>query len=274
MTKKLRIVLLAFCSTGACTTGAHLALAQAALAQAQTDGNETTNVRGPLKKMPVSLEVRLALSALPPTLREKASVYVLDPAKGYMPERAGSNGQSCFVGRTEWKFADYRNDVYDPICYDATGAKNHMRVWFDVAELRAKGVDPEAMKKEIEARFRGGVYKAPDHPGMSYMTAPLMRSYMSLDPKDKDSVMTMSMPHIMYYAPNVSGADIGGMPCPPCAPYPFVFEPGPHGYIIQRLGDAESAKIVADEAELVSDLCSYRSVLCLASRDSGDAHSK
>jgi hypothetical protein len=263
MTKKLCGLLLAFCSTGA-----HLALAQA-----QPNEKTVTNIRGPLEKMPVSLEVSLALSALPPTFREKASVYVLDPAKGYILERAGSNWQSCFVGRTEWKFADYRNDVYDPICYDAVGAKNHMRVWFDVAELRAKGVKPEAMKQEIEARFRAGVYKAPEHPGVSYMTAPLMRSYMSLDPKDNDSVMTMSMPHVMYYAPNVTAADIGGMPCPPCAPYPFVFEPGPHGFIIQRLGDAESARIVVDEAGLVSELCSYRSALCLATDDSGHSHS-
>jgi hypothetical protein len=119
------------------------------------------------------------------------------------------------------------------------------------------------MKEEVEKRFRTGVYHAPGRAGLSYMTAPLMRSYMSLDPKDKDSVMTMSMPHVMYYAPNVRPADIGDMPCPPCAPYPFVFEPGPHGYIIQRLGDAESAKIVADEADLVHQLCSWRSSLCL-----------
>jgi len=106
------------------------------------------------------------------------------------------------------------------------------------------------------------------------MTAPLMRSYMSLDPKDKDSVVTMSMPHVMYYAPNVTASDIGGMPCPPCAPYPFVFEPGPHGYIIQRLGNAESAKIVADEAELVDELCSYRNALCLSTHDSDHSRSK
>jgi hypothetical protein len=242
------------------------------VAQSQHSAETVANVRGPLEKMPLSLEVRLALSALPPTLRENATVYILDPAKGYVLERLGTNGQSCFVGRTEWKFADYRNDVFDPICYDAVGAKNQMRVWFDVAELRAKGVKPEAMKNEIEARYRSGVYAAPDRPGLSYMTAPLMRSYMSLDPKDKDSVMTMSMPHVMYYAPGITAADVGGMPCPPCAPYPFVFEPGPHGYVIQRLGDRESAKIVEDEADLVRDLCSYRSVLCLSQHDSKDAH--
>jgi hypothetical protein len=216
-----------------------------------------------LEAMPRDLEMAFALSALPPSLRDKATVYVLDPTKGYVLARAGSNGQSCFVSRTEWKFADYRDDIYDPTCYDAEGAKRHMPVLFDVAALRAKGLTPEAMKREIEAGFKSGKYTAPDRAGFSYMTAPLMRTYLSLDPNVKGPVMTMSMPHVMYYAPNVTDAQVGGTPCPPCVPYPFLFEPGPHGYIIQRLGESEAAKIVADEATLVNDLCAYRHSLCL-----------
>jgi hypothetical protein len=96
-----------------------------------------------LQPMPKSLEIRFALSALPSFLREGATVYVLDTTKGYVLERAGTNGQSCFVSRTEWKFADYRNDIYDATCYDAVGAENHMRVLFDVAALRAQGVAPD-----------------------------------------------------------------------------------------------------------------------------------
>lgn len=223
----------------------------------------TEDPHGALEPMPRSLEVRLALSALPPSLRDGATVYVLDTSKGYVMERRGTNGQSCFVSRTEWKFADYRNDIYDPTCYDATGARHHMQVLFDVAALRAHGVPAADMKKQIEAGFRARRYTAPDRAGFSYMTAPLMRTYMSLDPNDKTTVMTMSMPHIMYYAPNVSASAVGGLGCPPCAPYPFVFESGPHGYIIQRLGDQEAAKILSDQADLVRDLCTYRNALCL-----------
>jgi len=216
-----------------------------------------------LQPMPKSLEIRFALSALPPPLRADATVYVLDTGKGYVLEHIGTNGQSCFVSRTEWKFADYRNDIYDATCYDRVGAKNHMQVLFDVAALRAHGVAPEAMKKRIEIGFKTGKYRAPESAGFSYMTAPLMRTYMSLDPKDKSTVMTMSMPHVMYYAPDVTDSKVGGLGCPPCAPYPFAFESGPHGYIIQRLGDQEAAKIVADESGLVRELCEYRSALCL-----------
>jgi hypothetical protein len=216
-----------------------------------------------LQPMPKSLEVRFALSALPPSLREGASVYVLDTSKGYVIDHQGTNGQSCFVSRTEWKFADYRDDIYDATCYDAMGASNHMLVLFDVAKLRAQGVAPDIVTKRIQEGFKSGKYHAPESVGFSYMTAPLMRTYMSLDPNDKSTVITMSMPHVMYYAPNVTDSKVGGLGCPPCAPYPFAFESGPHGYIIQRLGDQETAKIVADESGLVRELCEYRSVLCL-----------
>jgi hypothetical protein len=216
-----------------------------------------------LQPMPKTLEIRFALSALPSPLRDGAAVYVLNTTKGYVRERAGTNGQSCFVSRTEWKFADYRNDIYDATCYDAIGARNHMQVLFDVAALRAQGVTPDAMKRRIQDGFKTGRYHAPDQSGFSYMTAPLMRTYMSLDPNDKSTVMTMAMPHIMYYAPHVTDSQVGGLGCPPCAPYPFAFESGPHGYIIQRLGDRETAKIVTDEANLVRELCEYRSLLCL-----------
>jgi len=234
----------------------------AAVAATATAGPD--DAHGALAPMPKSLEIHFALSALPPPLRADATVYVLDTGKGYVLDHQGTNGQSCFVSRTEWKFADYRNDIYDATCYDAVGAKNHMQVLFDVAKLRAQGVPPQAMKKRIQNGFKTGQYHAPESAGLSYMTAPLMRTYMSLDPNDKSTVMTMSMPHLMYYAPNVTDSKVGGLGCPPCAPYPFAFETGPHGYIIQRLGDKEAAKIVADESILVRELCAYNSALCLA----------
>jgi len=220
---------------------------------------------GPLEAMPKPLEVRFALSALPASLRPQATVYVLDPSRGYVLERQGNNGQSCFVNRMEWQFADYRNDIFAPTCYDETGAKTHMRVIFDAAAMRARGFAPEVMREQILEGFFSGDYTAPDHPGFSYMTEPLIRTYTSLDSREKNSVMTMTTPHVRYYAPNIEAGRAGDLPCPPCAPYPFVFEPGPHGYFIQRLGDQDSAKILADEAPLIRELCGYRRELCLLS---------
>ena len=65
----------------------------------------------PLDKMPRDLEVRYALSALPPHLRADATTYVLDPDKGYELNHKGTNGFSCFVERTEQERADFRNVV-------------------------------------------------------------------------------------------------------------------------------------------------------------------
>ena len=60
-------------------------------ARAQT---KTTEVSPPpkLDKMPEALEIRFASSAAPPHLRNNATIYVLNPAKGYVMARLGTNG--------------------------------------------------------------------------------------------------------------------------------------------------------------------------------------
>jgi len=55
---------------------------------------------GQLEKMPVELETEFALSSLPVHLREEATVYLLDPNKGYYIGRRGTNGFGAFVNRT------------------------------------------------------------------------------------------------------------------------------------------------------------------------------
>ena len=45
-----------------------------------------------IEPMPPQLETRFALSALPPALRDRASVYLLDPGKGYHLSRQGTSG--------------------------------------------------------------------------------------------------------------------------------------------------------------------------------------
>ena len=77
-----------------------------------------------LDKMPADLETDFALSALPPHLRDQATVYLLDPTKGYYIARQGTNGFSTFVCRTEWESAEYDNDTFSAISYDAEGTKS------------------------------------------------------------------------------------------------------------------------------------------------------
>ena len=68
--------------------------------------------------MPAKLETQFALSALPPALRGQATVYLLDPEKGYQLSRQGTSGVTCLVERTAWELADFRDDIYIPLCYD------------------------------------------------------------------------------------------------------------------------------------------------------------
>lgn len=219
-----------------------------------------TPATGALEKMPEDLEVRFALSALPPHLREAATVYTLDPNTGYVLDRKGSNGFSCIVERTEWARSEFRNDIYTAVCYDEEGSRNHLRVYMDTAAMRARGMTAEAVKKEIARRFANKTYVAPKRMGLSYMLAPLMRTYPNPSLAD-NSVVTMSMPHHMIYAPNLTDKDIGG--APPPSLYPFIFEQGPQGYMILLLGEKEKAKVLEDSKVLLADLCSYQKVLCL-----------
>ena len=217
-----------------------------------------------LERMPAELETRFALAALPPQLREKASVYLLDPGKGYELTRQGSSGVACLVVRTVWELADYRNDIYIPLCYDAAGMKAHFKVIMDAAELRVQGMTAAALKAEIEKRYADKTYKVPEKAGLSYMVAPVMRT---VGPPDM-RVRTMSMPHLMFYAPGVTDKDIGAAPDlsdPSSLLNPFIDKQGnaEQSYMIQLIGEAEKAKILAEEKDLLDDLCTHRDFLCL-----------
>ncbi len=214
--------------------------------------------------MPAQLETRFALSALPPALREGATVWLLDPAKGYRLSRQGTNGVSCLVERTVWEWNELRDDVFVPLCYDKAGSGTLLKVIMDVASLRADGKTAATIKSEVERRYQAKIYRAPSKAGLSYMVAPLMRAK---GPPDF-ALHTMAMPHLMFYAPGVTNADIAAKPDladSASLQWPFVDRQGnaEQSYFIQMIGETEKAKILADEKQLVDDLCSWNHVLCL-----------
>jgi hypothetical protein len=218
-----------------------------------------------IEQMPAKLETQFALSALPRAMRDKATVYLLDPAKGYQLSQQGTSGVTCLVERTAWELADFRNDIYIPLCYDAVGTKTYLKVIMDTATLRAQGMSPVALKAEIENRYKNKTYKVPEKAGLSYMIAPVMRTVGPPDMK----VHTMPMPHLMFYAPNITNEDIGAVPnlsLHSSLLYPFIDKQGiaEQSYFIQLIGEAEKAKIMADEKNLLAALCAYRASLCLS----------
>jgi hypothetical protein len=219
-----------------------------------------------LEKIPVNLETDFALSALPPQLRHDATVYLLDPKKGYYIAHKGSNGFICFVTRTEWEWAEFRKDDAAAISYDAEGAKTIFPVYMDVAAMRATGkFTPLQIKNIVIDRIRKGIYKAPARTGISYMLAPVMRTYPGKP--DHHDIMTMNMPHYMFYAPYLTNTDIGNIPNGE-ADGPIVINPGalflgerkgPYGYIILPAGAAEKAKIINENKDLLKRLADYKS---------------
>jgi hypothetical protein len=231
---------------------------------------KTTQEMNKVEPPPRDLEIQLALSALPPHLRDNATVYALNPDKGFEVARKGTNGFHTFVARTgddafrgSWAFTKYRDDILYPISFDAAGAKEPMRVFFDAAEMQAKGTPPGELKKIIKDRYKSGYYKAPERAGISYMLSPILRTYYNPEEsgEESDSVITMNYPHVMYYAPNVSNEEIGGGKLG--GMYPFIIMPGPHGYMIQALGLTERAAITKEYEEMLARLCKIKDVWCL-----------
>ena len=228
--------------------------------------NAENNKASKVEPLPRDLEIQLALSALPPHLKDSATVYVLNPDKGFEVARKGTNEFHAFVARTgddtfrgSWPFTKYRDDILYPVSFDKSGSKAQMRVFFDAAEMQAKGTPPGELKKIIQDRFNGGFYTAPERAGISYMLSPVLRGY--INPEENDSVATLNIPHVMHYAPHVSNNDIGGGK--PGGMDPFVIFHGPHGYTIQFLGLTERAAINKEYEEMLAKLCKIKEAWCL-----------
>jgi hypothetical protein len=225
-----------------------------------------------LERMPAGLETDFALSALPPHLRAAATVYLLDPNKGYYVARQGTNGFSAFINRTDWEWAEFVQDSYAAISYDAEGAKTYLPVFFDVAAMRATGkYSPSEIRDTILKRVKDGTYKAPSRTGVSYMLSPLLRTHVD----STSGIINMVMPHYMFYAPRVENADIGGVWD---AHSPYAINSGDNlnkehsifNYIILPAGDTEKARIIEENKDLLQRLAAYQA--CLSVETTADNH--
>jgi hypothetical protein len=240
------------------------------LVSIQSFGQKSANWK--LERMPASLEMDFALSALPAHLREAATVYLLDPDKGYYIGRQGTNGFSTFINRTDWEWAEFVQDSYAAIGYDAEGAKTYLPVFFAVAEMRASGkYDPSQIRDTILKRVKDGTYKAPSRTGVSYMLCPILRTHVD----STSGIVNMVMPHYMFYAPGVDNTDIGGVWD---AHSPYAINSGANldkehsifNYIILPAGDTEKARIIKENKDLLRRLAEYQS--CLRIEPDAAAH--
>jgi hypothetical protein len=164
-------------------------------------------------------EVALALEAGPPTVTGKAGVWVHDKT-GYVKARDSQNGFVCIV--------DHRVPAaVEPQCMDAEGVKTFFPKYQLVASLRAQGKPEPDIRKAVAAAFKDGTLKAPARPGVIYMLSP-----HNVVTVDEDKGVAVPFPgHLMFYAPNLSSADLGSDGTPG-SPLFVVDEKTPHALMI------------------------------------------
>ena len=150
--------------------------------------------------MPRDQQISIALSASPEEVRDKATVYVLGP-KGYEKAREGTNGVTCLVSR---HFATPTETTIEPMCYDPEGSQTLLLVDLYNEEFRSKGTSEAEIKTAVANGYKTGRFKAPSKPGIRYM----LSSDNRLGPTP-DHRTVQSPPHFMFYAPYMTGKDLG-----------------------------------------------------------------
>ena len=149
--------------------------------------------------LPREEKIKLAESAAPPEISEKATVYILERS-GYVKVRDGSNGFSCFVDRQ-----DPLN--LEPTCFDAEGSATTLQSRFLAEELRAEGKSEDEVTAAIAEGYKSGKFRAPQKPGIVYMMSDA--GYLYVAPLNK---MVHLPAHLMFYDPYATEKDIGEPP--------------------------------------------------------------
>jgi hypothetical protein len=192
-------------------TGLCLALAMAIAIPSARAGEAAASER--------DREIALALEAAPAALAAKSGVYVHGP-DGYVKARDSQNGFVCLV--------DHRiPNAVEPQCLDAEGVKTFLPKYQLVAALRAKGKPEPEIRQAVKAAFSSGRLKAPKRPGIIYMLS-------SHNVVTIDEVKGVAVPfpgHLMFYAPNMTSADVGSDGAP-TSPVFIVDEKTPHALMI------------------------------------------
>jgi hypothetical protein len=164
-------------------------------------------------------EIALALEAAPAAVGAKAGVYVHDK-DGYTKARDSENGFVCLV--------DHRiPSAVEPQCMDAEGVKTFLPKYLMVASLRAKGKPEPEIRQAVKAAFASGKLKAPRRPGIIYMMSP--HNVVTID--EEKGVAVPFPGHLMFYAPNMTSADVGSDGTP-TSPVFIVDEKTPHALMI------------------------------------------
>jgi len=194
---------------------------------AETSANKVNAQRLP-ELLPPEKEIELALSAAPEHLRKGAGVYMLE-RNGFVKVRDSTNGFTCIVNR------DHPLNQ-KPVCFDTEGTATILPKILQVGELLMQGKTMSEINGDIAEGFRTGKYISPRRPGVAYMLSGDIRNF-----NPRTGKVESFPPHMMFYAPNLTNADLGttaeALAKDPSLP--FVAYQGPHGFIIVLTGDKQ-----------------------------------
>ena len=196
----------------------------------QPSSNSPSNTLGAQlpELLPRDKEIDLALSAAPEHLRKNAGVYVLEQ-RGFVKVRETTNGFTCIVNR------DHPLNQ-KPVCFDAEGTATILPKILRVGELLMQGKTMSEINSDIAEGFRTGKYISPRRAGVAYMLSGDIHNF-----NPRTGKVESFPPHVMFYAPNVTNADLGitaeALAKDPSLP--FIAYQGPHGFIIVLAGDKQ-----------------------------------
>jgi hypothetical protein len=164
------------------------------LAQTTKSGESVAANSGKLEKMPEALETRFALSAIPSHLREAATTYVLDPAKGYVLSHKGTNGIGYRRAKRLAVRQLVRDDIFGLSVMTPKDQGLSCRTIY-AAELRARGITRQAHAEVAKIETD---YLNPSRPDSC-----LLPSCVAI----LGTTATMNMPHYMFYRPTSKRGD-------------------------------------------------------------------
>jgi outer membrane protein TolC len=139
-------------------------------------------------------EIALVLSSCPAAVAAKAAVYVLEKS-GYVKVRDSQNGFTAIVF--------WLPGPNGPQCMDAEGSRTLLPRMLKVAEWRAQGKSREEIDRLVADAYSKGLFQAPTKPGIDYML-----STENTVRDDRGNTVPFP-PHLMFYAPYLTNADIG-----------------------------------------------------------------
>lgn len=157
-------------------------------------------------------EIALSRSAAPAAISDEASVLVLEADGSYRTAAEGTNGWTCFTGRSwtgpaqfkdgkrVWTERAFDPQIRAPQCFNAAAAPNMLKVHKIATWHFMQGGSTQDVDLAIGEALTSGTIQPPEVGAMSYMFSP--RQVLTPDGG-------RFHPHVMLYQPHVTQESYG-----------------------------------------------------------------